>query len=209
MRLSTQEQVQKMTTSTVDKIRLMALAMLDPNRTMETMVRDWHTGMGAAVRDIPTFLPIPDVERRLRLTLEEFLETVFHSGFTVVSKTTGEDISKDLKLVPVAGREQNLVEIADGICDQIVVNLGHAAEHGIYLKPIFEEIMFSNATKLPMDGISVVNRCVFTDTDPLHDCGTNTADCVLLDPEAPIGKILKPAGYIKADVAKVLAAQVV
>lgn len=43
----------------------------------------------------------------------------------------------------------DIVEVADGLADLIVVALGCAAECGIDLGPVFDEVMKSNATKEP------------------------------------------------------------
>lgn len=196
------KQIVQLADSEVDKVRNMARALLSPHRTMESMLREWHRGMGAAVRDTPTTLPLHDVERRLRLTLEEFLELVSHSGFTIVSKTTGEDITDDLKLVSVPGKEQDLVEINDGLCDIIVVCLGHAAEHGMLIEPSYTEVMFSNGTKISIDGIKIINR--YVDSETSLDCDADAPNAVLLSPSDPVGKILKPKTYIKADLKTIL-----
>jgi predicted HAD superfamily Cof-like phosphohydrolase len=205
MQTKAYNQILQLATSPVPHVKRMAKALLSPSRTMESMLRAWHLGMGAHVRDTPTTLNLKDVERRLRLTLEEFLELVKHSGFTVISNTTGEEITKDLRLVPVPGEEQNLIEIADGLGDIIVVCLGHAAEHGIYLEPVFNEIMFSNGTKISIDGVKRINR--YVDSETGLDCNVDDPRAVLLSPSDPVGKILKPESYIKADLKTVLEEQ--
>jgi predicted HAD superfamily Cof-like phosphohydrolase len=202
MQTKAYNQIVTMTTSVVPEVKRMAKALLSPKRTMESMLRAWHLGMGAAVRDTPTTLPIKDVERRLRLTLEEFLELVKYSGFTVIDNITGEEITRDLRLVPVPGVEQDLVEIYDGLNDIIVVCLGHAAEHGMFLEPGFAEVMFSNGTKISIDGVKRINR--YIDSETGLDCNVDDPRAVLMSPSDPVGKILKPETYIKADLKTIL-----
>ncbi len=197
----------EMSNSEDEKARTMALALLDPNRTPETMPKAWHTGMGAPVGKRITTLSVADIDRRLRLTFEEYKETVKASGFEFVSASTGEVITSDITLVPIPGVVQDLVEISDGIADVLVVDVGHAVEHGLPITEIFDEVMWSNGTKLPLDGIPILNRCLTSDTQPDHNCETHPNDCVLLDPAAPINKILKPSTYVKADIKAVLARQ--
>ena len=43
----------------------------------------------------------------------------------------------------------DVVGVADGLADLIVVALGVAADCGIDLSPVFDEVMKSNATKTP------------------------------------------------------------
>lgn len=44
--------------------------------------------------------------------------------------------------------EGNLVGVADGIADSIVVLLGTAVSHGIYMQPIWDEVHRSNMAKV-------------------------------------------------------------
>jgi predicted HAD superfamily Cof-like phosphohydrolase len=169
------------------------------------MVRSWHKGLGISVKDSPRPLSDGDTESRLKLTFDEYLELVVHSGFTIISKSTGEDITKDLKLVKVPGKEQDLVGIYDGLNDIVVSTLGHAAEHGMILEPGFTEVMFSNGTKISIDGKKIVNR--YIDRDTGLDCDSTDPKAVLLSPNEPVGKILKPESYIKADLKAILSNQ--
>ncbi len=202
------KQIRVMAHSASPKVRTMARALLDPNRTVESMLRAWHEGMGAPVKQDITMLSAADLERRLRLTLEENLETVKASGFTIISKSTGKDVFDDLQIVPRDGTTQDLELIADGLADTAVVTIGHAIEHGFPFIDTFVEAMLSNGTKLPEDGNTIFNRCIVTDTDASHDCAAHTSDCKLIDPTAPVNKILKPSTYVKADFAAVLAGQI-
>ena len=199
------QQIQNMTSSSNDTVRDMANTLLSPHSSMEDKLIAWHKSMNIAMPAAPQPISIPDMERRLRLTLEEYLETVNAGGFTIVSKTTGLSIIDDLKLVPVEGAVQDLKEIADGLADILVVTLGHATEHGIPINAVFNEVMYSNGTKLPEDGIPIKNKCVLDILEhPSHACDPNNKDCELIDPTAPVGKVLKPKSYIKCDINAIL-----
>lgn len=204
MKSKAELQVIEMIKSDSPKVRKMALALLDPERTMESMLRAWHEGMGAPVRDVPTEIPPEDVVRRLRLTLEETTEIVVATGHRYISKKTGEDITNDIMVSPLVVTKENPIETIDGIGDSLVVLLGHAVEAGYPITAVFDEIMWSNCTKLPVDGNTIFNRCITGDTNPDHDCSAHGSDCVLLDPSSPVNKILKPETYVKADIKSVL-----
>jgi len=71
--------------------------------------------------------------------------------------------------------------------------------------PFFNEIMFSNGTKISIDGVKRINR--YVDSETGLDCNVDDPRAVLLSPSDPVGKILKPESYIKADLKTVLEEQ--
>jgi predicted HAD superfamily Cof-like phosphohydrolase len=77
-----------------------------------------------------------------------------------------------------AENDDDLVEVADGLADIIVIALGTALEYGIPLAEIFDEVMWSNMAKLGPDHRPIV---------------------------LPSGKIGKPEGWKPPDVAGILA----
>lgn len=108
----------------------------------------------------------------------------------------------------------NLVEIADGIADSIVVLVGTALEYGIDLTAVWNEVCRSNMAKFP--------PCEKCDGDGIHE-GVKTNDLELYDPDTgekrvcqycngrgtqlrlrDDGKILKPEGWTPPDIAGVL-----
>lgn len=89
------------------------------------MVRRFHEKFGQPVLDSPAITNIDRAALRVRLIQEEYEE------------------------VDQACANEDLVEIADGLCDLIYVCIGTALEYGIDLDPIFEEVQRTNMAKLP------------------------------------------------------------
>ena len=76
--------------------------------------------------------------------------------------------------------DNNLVEIADALGDQLYVLLGTILSHGMQyiIEDVLTEIHRSNMSKLDADGKPIVN-------------GANG----ILDKTRPVGKVLKSANY--------------
>jgi predicted HAD superfamily Cof-like phosphohydrolase len=103
--------------------------------------------------------PISDVVRQLRarLMLEECLETIqkglgvrveYMDAGDVAAGEPPRMISIDIRYVRFTpGEPSDLVELADGLADCEVVNLGTASAAGIAHQPIFEEVMRNNLAK--------------------------------------------------------------
>ena len=94
----------------------------------QNTVENWHRAFGAPVADAPTL--IPGDRSRLRHDL----------------------IAEELEEYATAVWSDDIVEIADALGDLLWVVYGTAAEHGIDLDPVFEEIARSNFSKLGADG---------------------------------------------------------
>ena len=94
----------------------------------QNTVENWHKAFGAPVADAPTL--IPGARSQLRHDL----------------------IAEELEEYATAVWSDNIVEIADALGDLLWVVYGTAAEHGIDLDPVFEEIARSNFSKLGADG---------------------------------------------------------
>lgn len=201
-------QIEAMTTSEIPSIRQMAKALLDPKSTMQSMYRSWRRAMGAPATDASVEISKTDMESMLHLGLEKKLDLIKASGFTIVSKTTGEEIIGDLKIAAQDGAIFNPVLVANCIANETVITVGTAVELGYPLMELYIEAMLSNGTQLPADGFSIINRCVSNGTDSSHVCGASEYDCVLLDSEAPVGNVLKPSTYVAADFDGVLKAQI-
>ena len=85
---------------------------------------DFHRATGTLISKRPTF-PLPVVQGlRLKLIREELEEVV-------------DAIFND-----------DLVEIADGIADSIVVLLGTAVSYGIDMRPVWDEVHKTNMAKV-------------------------------------------------------------
>ena len=57
-------------------------------------------------------------------------------------------VKEEIKEVMQAHQQRDLVEVADGIADSIVVLLGMAVNYGIDLRPIWDEVHKTNMAKL-------------------------------------------------------------
>jgi predicted HAD superfamily Cof-like phosphohydrolase len=96
------------------------------------MSKDWYQDMidfhievmEDTLPEGPTLLPVSVIDLRKTLILEE------------VSELFTKGLDKD-----------NLVEIADGIVDSIVVLVGTAVRYGIDIRPIWDEIHSTNMAK--------------------------------------------------------------
>lgn len=94
---------------------------------------------------------------RARLMLEECLETIEKGlGLSVVLRDSGDAVAGEPeRKIPVdfsridfvAKARGDIIELADGLADCEVVNLGTAAAAGIAHQPVFEEVMRNNLAK--------------------------------------------------------------
>lgn len=92
-------------------------------------VEEFHLAFGVNLGDEPK-LPTSVEERKRRVWLlrEEFLEYL-----------DGE-------------KEDDLIEIADGLADMMYILIGTALSYGIPIERVFNEVHSSNMTKLGEDG---------------------------------------------------------
>lgn len=95
---------------------------------MQKAVLEWHIAFGVIVNTKPTIPDLKVKELRKSLIAEEQQE---------LFKAIDED---------------NIIEIADGIGDLLVVLFGTAISYGINMQPIFDEIQRSNMSKIWPDG---------------------------------------------------------
>lgn len=118
-----------------------------------TDVRLWMKVAGQPVRTEPiSIIPKPERDLRFNLIEEEYKE--FKEGV----------------------RNANLIEIADGLADILVVTYGTAVAYGIDADAVFSEAMRANWTKFE-DGVPVFRED---------------------------GKVMKGRHYIEPDIARVL-----
>lgn len=89
-------------------------------REAQRMVQEFHAAMGQTIGETPS---VRDDELRASLMTEEVVET------------------NDALL------DDDLVEVADGLCDLIYVALGTAVACGIDLEPLFAEVHATNMAK--------------------------------------------------------------
>lgn len=157
-------------------------------------------------------------ELRLRLILEEFLETVKAMGFELMIAneewTRPLDNNESIKIVHVEGSKYDIVETADGLKDLDVVVNGAMLSLGIPSYEVGFEVFCSNMSKLDEEGKPIVNQCQYNgqltspcNEDPCiflkgqdHCCNTTHYQ----RPDLPFGKVLKPDSYVKANIARTL-----
>lgn len=161
------------------------------------MTRAFHHAMGIPSPTAPFVPTVTARERRLRLILEEFLELVEAMGFRLVhvGETNGGHASDEVALLHVEASRYDVVETADALGDLNVVVNGTSAEFGIPQEAVDYEIYCSNMTKLGPDGKPIINGV----TQGYREGEDG------YKPDAPVGKILKPAGFVPANIPAVLA----
>lgn len=98
------------------------------SRTFQSMVAEWHERFGVSAAESPTIQPKAVSDLRIALIEEEFTEL------------------KD------AISANNLVAIADAICDLHYVISGTAVSYGIPETACFQEVHRSNMSKIWPDG---------------------------------------------------------
>ena len=121
-----------------------------------------------------------------------------------------EEVGETLKGID----DEDLVEIADGIVDSIVVLVGTALEYGIDLTPVWNAVHKANMAKFPACeecGGDSIHSAVKSNDLELYDSDTGVkrvcAHCngrgtqlILRDD----GKVLKPKGWTAPDVGALL-----
>lgn len=125
-------------------------------REFQSLVTEFHTAFNAPVADSPQLIPAERAALRAALIQEEL------------------DEYKE------AIAEADVVGVADALGDLLYVVLGAAIEHGIQLRPVFEEIHASNMSKLGTDGTPILRED---------------------------GKVLKGPDYFKPNLDAIIAAQ--
>lgn len=167
------------------------------------MTGHFHMAMGLGTPNEPIMPSVTMRERRLRLILEEFLELVEAIGFELVQP----DPDAPPIVRHVEGSRYDLVETADALGDLNVVVAGTGVEFGIPMHFVDYEIYTSNLSKLGEDGKPIVNHCKACGPDP-KDVYLSICDCddesQWLKPGAPLGKILKPEGFVPTNIPAVL-----
>jgi len=104
-----------------------------------------------------------------------------------------EEVNETLQAI----LRDDLVEIADGIADSIVVLVGTALEYGIPLERVWKEVHRSNMSKFP-ECEACDGRGVFC-----PDCDGRGTQLILRKD----GKVLKPESWSPPDIESVLGQQ--
>lgn len=155
-----------------------------------------------------TLTPLSVTERELmcKLLLEETMEFIEACGCGVHAKDTLNFTGDNFVVEHIEGRLQDPVEMADALGDVNVVIHFNAHWMGINLDTVTREIHDSNMSKLGDDGEPIINRCKYEDADSNPSaCHINDGVCInpehFIDPNRPLGKILKGPNYYAPDIA--------
>jgi len=86
-----------------------------------------------------------------------------------------------------ACENNNLIEVADALGDQLYILCGTILKHGLQdkIEEIFEEIQRSNMSKLDKNGEPIINDGI-------------------IDPTRPVGKVLKSEEYSQPNIKEIL-----
>lgn len=170
------------------------------------LTRDFHYAFDVLIPPRPVLNPSVSLRlQRLQFTFEEFQELMDACGFKFVHTDANgfEDTEFDqsrLAIEHIEGSRYDPVETADALGDINVVNNGMALELGLPMPFVNVEIFLSNMSKLGPDGNPVKNHCLRTD----HACEISPEQCELPRPDLPRGKILKPDGYRKPNITRII-----
>lgn len=107
-------------------------------------IKEFNNHFGIPMLADPGFLSDEDMNRRLDFQLEELRETAEASGFCIYFDSTGHHFKRIIRNESVEIR--NLIEILDGLVDQVYVALGTAAKMGFLRDQFFEVFGQSNYT---------------------------------------------------------------
>lgn len=113
------------------------------------LVREFHQAFGHPIAEGPT---TPDDEvraLRCRLIVEEALEFVQASGFSISVNGTPIEEAR-LRMAP--SHDPDLPEVADALADLSYVTIGAALVYGFPFDKCFREVHRSNMSKLGDDG---------------------------------------------------------
>ena len=156
-------------------------------------------------QDCPEKPTIPDLSTRVlrvKLLLEEVLELAEASGLKIIDPM-GFEINKSLlkgfggiEIVENPNTQPDLIEIADAIADISYVNYGAANAYGIDIKPVEDEVHYSNMTKLFFED-EIDNLSKQEEMDFYFTRVPNTNRYLVKNSD---GKVQKSPSYKKADI---------
>ncbi|GEL75190.1 hypothetical protein [Myxococcus virescens] len=140
-------------------------------------VRQFHEATGQPAPDAPTMPDAATRVLRVRLMVEEVLEYAKASGVRVIATANVLESGRDVRVSQHPRQEPDLVAMAHENTDVLYVALGNAVAMGVPAQACFDEVAGANLRKAP--GGKVTRR---------ED-----------------GKVVKPEGWVPADVGAVLA----
>lgn len=180
----------------------------------------FHQVMQIPIPDAPICPSVTSREQRLRFILEEFLELVEACGFSMTVTPTRGDKGSDIEILDcdegpwdgklglrhIEGSRYDVVEAADALSDLNVVVNGTGVEWGLPLHFTDYEVYCSNLTKLDENGKPIKNGVTEGYRDQRHEDGQDYAQESGYRPDLPVGKILKPEGFVPANIPAMLVA---
>lgn len=176
------------------------LGRLRRMHSVQLDVSEFHRAVGVEPAEGPG---IRRPELRADLILEEARET----AEALLGKRVHIHIENDPPADWGTGLppKQSLIQVIDGLCDQLCVIYGTADECGIDLAPFWDEVHRSNMAKIPdCPNPDCREGFVFGIAGDAEFC----ACCDGTGKGAPIeradGKVLKPEGWTPPDIAGVL-----
>ena len=116
------------------------------------------------------------------------------------TKLIREEVGETLNAI----EERDLVEVADGIADSIVVLVGTALEFGIDLTSVWKEVQRSNMAKFPVCRTCKGSGNVGEEEEHdrhCHDCEGRGTQILRRED----GKILKPEGWAPPNIRRIVA----
>ncbi len=136
-----------------------------------------------------------------QLAFQKIISAVeeFHDAFGIENKYEATLVDKETAILRYKlMREENeeyleacenndLVEVADALGDQLYILCGTILKHGLQnkIEEVFEEIQRSNMSKLDKNGNPIVNDGI-------------------IDPTRPVGKVLKSDQYSEPNIKDIL-----
>ncbi len=108
-------------------------------------IEQFMVGAGQAIPDSPRAPSGYERLLRIRLIMEELLETAVASGVAI--STDSRQLTMDSLVFKVV-RDPDMVEVADGLADLSVVVIGSMSTYGISDIPLLEEVDQNNINKL-------------------------------------------------------------
>lgn len=191
-------------------------------------VRDWMLKFGQNCPEKPVQLDEKTAKLRAKLILEEALETICKGlGIRVNIYQAGcegyvqlsESLLKDLVIDLTKDKEVDLVELADGVSDLMVVSEGTAVAAGIDTEEIHNEVCRSNDSKLwkPSEVVQKFNYQEPTENSKIYAAengviiefiGENLTDGREFLIKDKDGKVVKSPSYSPANILPILEKQI-
>lgn len=168
-----------------------------------------HMVMEMVCPEEPIIPSVSNREARLRFIFEEFLELCDATGFQLqidVGDGHGTEVwatlteakmgNGEVRFNHIEGSRYDVVESADALSDLNVFVNGTGVEWGLPLHVTDHEVYCSNLTKLDSEGKPIKNG--ITEGYREGESGYRA--------DLPVGKWLKPAGFVKANIPAALVA---